>query len=155
MMNACVSDGVNLLTVWCLGVSVRQMVECPYETRSDSFYFVDNRLVMHNKADYAYNGGQWCLPTSMQTHAHRHTRTCACERNPHFTAVYPPLHKCIHVAAQTHGLSHANTQTYLFFKCHLFVCVFHFIYLFKMAGDLKTTARFILFWILNCARQQF
>ncbi|XP_029683369.1 protein unc-119 homolog B-like isoform X2 [Takifugu rubripes] len=36
----------------------RQMVECPYETRSDSFYFVDNRLVMHNKADYAYNGGQ-------------------------------------------------------------------------------------------------
>ena len=38
--------------------AVRQMVECPYETRSDSFYFVDNRLVMHNKADYAYNGGQ-------------------------------------------------------------------------------------------------
>lgn len=37
---------------------VRQMVECPYETRSDSFYFVENRLVMHNKADYAYNGGQ-------------------------------------------------------------------------------------------------
>ncbi|KAM9757849.1 protein unc-119 homolog B-like isoform 2-T2 [Menidia menidia] len=37
---------------------VRQMVECPYETRSDSFYFVDNRLIMHNKADYAYNGGQ-------------------------------------------------------------------------------------------------
>ncbi|CAF92361.1 unnamed protein product, partial [Tetraodon nigroviridis] len=37
---------------------VRQMVECPYETRSDSFYFADNRLVMHNKADYAYNGGQ-------------------------------------------------------------------------------------------------
>nr|XP_043879058.1 protein unc-119 homolog B-like [Solea senegalensis] len=37
---------------------VRQMVQCPYETRSDSFYFVDNRLVMHNKADYAYNGGQ-------------------------------------------------------------------------------------------------
>ncbi|KAG7229750.1 hypothetical protein INR49_012546 [Caranx melampygus] len=37
---------------------VRQMVERPYETRSDSFYFVENRLVMHNKADYAYNGGQ-------------------------------------------------------------------------------------------------
>ncbi|XP_056130193.1 LOW QUALITY PROTEIN: protein unc-119 homolog B-like [Lampris incognitus] len=37
---------------------VCQMVECPYETRSDSFYFVDNRMVMHNKADYAYNGGQ-------------------------------------------------------------------------------------------------
>ncbi|XP_035486713.1 protein unc-119 homolog B-like isoform X2 [Scophthalmus maximus] len=36
----------------------RQMVERPYETRSDSFYFVENRLVMHNKADYAYNGGQ-------------------------------------------------------------------------------------------------
>lgn len=68
---------VKLLTVWCLGVSVRQMVECPYDTRSDSFYFVDNRLVMHNKADYAYNGGQWCRPASIastcaQTHARVH-----------------------------------------------------------------------------------
>lgn len=39
-------------------LSVRLMVEHPYETRSDSFYFVDNKLIMHNKADYAYNGGQ-------------------------------------------------------------------------------------------------
>lgn len=38
--------------------TVRLMVENPYETRSDSFYFVDNKLIMHNKADYAYNGGQ-------------------------------------------------------------------------------------------------
>ncbi|XP_036839760.1 protein unc-119 homolog B isoform X2 [Oncorhynchus mykiss] len=37
---------------------VHQMVEHPYETKSDSFYFVDNRLVMHNKADYSYNGGR-------------------------------------------------------------------------------------------------
>ncbi|NXS54583.1 U119B protein, partial [Brachypteracias leptosomus] len=37
---------------------IRLMVEHPYETRSDSFYFVDNKLIMHNKADYAYNGGQ-------------------------------------------------------------------------------------------------
>ncbi|XP_061586367.1 protein unc-119 homolog B [Cololabis saira] len=36
---------------------IHQMVEHPYETRSDSFYFVDNKLIMHNKADYAYNGG--------------------------------------------------------------------------------------------------
>ncbi|XP_076859470.1 protein unc-119 homolog B [Brachyhypopomus gauderio] len=35
-----------------------RMVQHPYETRSDSFYFVDNKLIMHNKADYAYNGGQ-------------------------------------------------------------------------------------------------
>ena len=34
------------------------MIENPYETRSDSFYFVDNKLIMHNKADYAYHGGQ-------------------------------------------------------------------------------------------------
>lgn len=46
------------------------MVECPYETRSDSFYFVDNRLVMHNKADYAYNGGQWCRSNDIDTHVH-------------------------------------------------------------------------------------
>ncbi|XP_073864174.1 protein unc-119 homolog B isoform X2 [Macaca fascicularis] len=37
---------------------LRLMIENPYETRSDSFYFVDNKLIMHNKADYAYNGGQ-------------------------------------------------------------------------------------------------
>ena len=32
------------------------MVASPFETRSDSFYFVDGKMVMHNKADYAYNG---------------------------------------------------------------------------------------------------
>ncbi|XP_069817356.1 protein unc-119 homolog B [Dendropsophus ebraccatus] len=37
---------------------IRLMIDHPYETRSDSFYFVDNKLIMHNKADYAYNGGQ-------------------------------------------------------------------------------------------------
>ncbi|GLV37074.1 unc-119 [Carabus blaptoides fortunei] len=36
---------------------VREMITNPFETRSDSFYFVDDQLVMHNKADYAYNGG--------------------------------------------------------------------------------------------------
>ena len=35
---------------------VKEMVKRPYETRSDSFYFVNNELVMHNKADYAYDG---------------------------------------------------------------------------------------------------
>ncbi len=37
--------------------AVQEMIAQSYETRSDSFYFVDNKLVMHNKADYAYNGG--------------------------------------------------------------------------------------------------
>ncbi|KAF0304024.1 Protein unc-119 B [Amphibalanus amphitrite] len=36
--------------------TVEEMIRHPYETRSDSFYFVDNKLIMHNKADYAYNG---------------------------------------------------------------------------------------------------
>ena len=31
------------------------MIENPYMTKSDTFYFVDNVLIMHNKADYAYN----------------------------------------------------------------------------------------------------
>lgn len=34
-----------------------EMIKSPFQTRSDSFYFVDDRLIMHNKADYAYNGG--------------------------------------------------------------------------------------------------
>lgn len=38
-------------------LSVSEMIANPFETRSDSFYFVDDCLVMHNKADYAYDGG--------------------------------------------------------------------------------------------------
>ncbi|CAG9536334.1 unnamed protein product [Cercopithifilaria johnstoni] len=36
---------------------IDEMISNPYETRSDSFYFVEDRLIMHNKADYAYDGG--------------------------------------------------------------------------------------------------
>ncbi|KAK3084803.1 hypothetical protein FSP39_019341 [Pinctada imbricata] len=36
---------------------VDDMVQHPFDTRSDSFYFVEDKLIMHNKADYAYNGG--------------------------------------------------------------------------------------------------
>lgn len=34
---------------------VTEMVKGHYETRSDSFYFVDNKLVMHHRADYNYD----------------------------------------------------------------------------------------------------
>lgn len=37
---------------------IRLMIENSYETCSDSFYFIDNKLIMHNKADYVCNGGQ-------------------------------------------------------------------------------------------------
>lgn len=37
--------------------AVEEMINNPFETRSDSFYFVEDKLIMHNKADYAYNGG--------------------------------------------------------------------------------------------------
>uniref|UniRef100_A0A1B6EV59 GMP phosphodiesterase delta subunit domain-containing protein n=1 Tax=Cuerna arida TaxID=1464854 RepID=A0A1B6EV59_9HEMI len=38
---------------------VDEMLAHPFETRSDSFYFVDDRLIMHNKADYSYDGGEY------------------------------------------------------------------------------------------------
>ena len=31
-----------------------QIVGNPYESKSDSFYFVGNKMVMHNKAEYRY-----------------------------------------------------------------------------------------------------
>ena len=31
-----------------------EMIESPWETRSDSFYFVNNILIMHHKAEYNY-----------------------------------------------------------------------------------------------------
>eukprot|EP00341_Mesodinium_pulex_P016207 CAMPEP_0116995904 /NCGR_PEP_ID=MMETSP0467-20121206/69077_1 /TAXON_ID=283647 /ORGANISM="Mesodinium pulex, Strain SPMC105" /LENGTH=110 /DNA_ID=CAMNT_0004694399 /DNA_START=367 /DNA_END=699 /DNA_ORIENTATION=- len=30
------------------------MIDNPYETQSDSFYFVNGKLIMHNKASYKY-----------------------------------------------------------------------------------------------------
>lgn len=33
----------------------KEMIAHPYETSSDSFYFVDGELVMHNKAEYDYS----------------------------------------------------------------------------------------------------
>ena len=45
---------IQFMTIY---VAVQEMIAHPFETRSDSFYFVDNRLMMHNKADYAYDGG--------------------------------------------------------------------------------------------------
>jgi len=33
---------------------IADMIDHPYETKSDSFYFVNNRLIMHNKASYKY-----------------------------------------------------------------------------------------------------
>jgi hypothetical protein len=35
-----------------LGVAVNDIVGHPFECTSDSFYFVENRLIMHNKASY-------------------------------------------------------------------------------------------------------
>ena len=33
---------------------ISEMIASPFETVSDSFYFVGDRLVMHNKAEYRY-----------------------------------------------------------------------------------------------------
>jgi len=33
---------------------ILDMIAHPFETRSDSFYFVEDRLIMHNKAAYKY-----------------------------------------------------------------------------------------------------
>ena len=33
----------------------KQMIENPYETRSDSFFFAEGQLIVHNKASYSYN----------------------------------------------------------------------------------------------------
>lgn len=33
---------------------VKEMIRHPYETKSDTFYFVGDELVMHNKASYHF-----------------------------------------------------------------------------------------------------
>ncbi|UJR21383.1 hypothetical protein I4U23_024475 [Adineta vaga] len=37
---------------------IKEMIEHPNETKSDSFYFVDNQLIMHKKATYAFDHDQ-------------------------------------------------------------------------------------------------
>ncbi|XP_073999764.1 unc-119 lipid binding chaperone isoform X2 [Rhodnius prolixus] len=37
-------------------ILIADMINNPFETRSDSFFFVDGVLIMHNKAEYSYNG---------------------------------------------------------------------------------------------------
>ena len=49
--------------------TVRQMVSNPFETKSDSFYFVNGKLIMHNKAEYSYNNrnnDQWNAANFLQ-----------------------------------------------------------------------------------------
>lgn len=33
---------------------INEIIDNPYETKSDSFYFVNDKLIMHNKASYRY-----------------------------------------------------------------------------------------------------
>ncbi|KAG7459854.1 hypothetical protein MATL_G00215120 [Megalops atlanticus] len=35
--------------------TVEEMIANPYETKSDSFYFANNKLIMHHKAEYSFN----------------------------------------------------------------------------------------------------
>eukprot|EP00930_Biecheleria_cincta_P031466 TRINITY_DN21845_c0_g1_i1.p1 TRINITY_DN21845_c0_g1~~TRINITY_DN21845_c0_g1_i1.p1 ORF type:complete len:204 (-),score=31.91 TRINITY_DN21845_c0_g1_i1:46-618(-) len=45
-----------MYTMPTLDPELRQAImDNPWETKSDSFYFVENQLVMHNKADYNYS----------------------------------------------------------------------------------------------------
>lgn len=32
----------------------QRMINSPYETKSDTFFFVGDKLVMHQKAEYSY-----------------------------------------------------------------------------------------------------
>ena len=34
---------------------MEEMIANPFETRSDSFYFVENKLIMHTKAEYDFS----------------------------------------------------------------------------------------------------
>nr|XP_023654161.1 protein unc-119 homolog B-like isoform X1 [Paramormyrops kingsleyae] len=38
--------------------TVEEMIASPFETKSDSFYFGNNKLIMHHKAEYAFCGDE-------------------------------------------------------------------------------------------------
>ncbi|KAJ8402564.1 hypothetical protein AAFF_G00366470 [Aldrovandia affinis] len=35
--------------------TVEEMIANPFETKSDSFYFANNKLIMHHKAEYSFS----------------------------------------------------------------------------------------------------
>ncbi|RXN33697.1 unc-119 -like protein [Labeo rohita] len=37
--------------------TIEEMISHPFETRSDSFYFANNTLIMHHKAEYSFSQG--------------------------------------------------------------------------------------------------
>nr|XP_021329969.1 protein unc-119 homolog B [Danio rerio] len=37
--------------------TIEEMINHPFETRSDSFYFANNTLIMHHKAEYSFSQG--------------------------------------------------------------------------------------------------
>ena len=45
---------LTAMAVYPFTLTVSDMIANPFETKSDSFYFVNNKLVMHNKASYKY-----------------------------------------------------------------------------------------------------
>ena len=36
-----------------------EIIQSPYETKSDSFFFVEDVLIMHKRAEYDYSGGEY------------------------------------------------------------------------------------------------
>uniref|UniRef100_W5LVR1 Unc-119 lipid binding chaperone c n=1 Tax=Lepisosteus oculatus TaxID=7918 RepID=W5LVR1_LEPOC len=36
--------------------TIEEMIAHPFATRSDSFYFINNKLIMHHKAEYSFSG---------------------------------------------------------------------------------------------------
>ncbi|MBN3314033.1 U119B protein, partial [Atractosteus spatula] len=38
--------------------TIEEMIAHPFATRSDSFYFINNKLIMHHKAEYSFSGGE-------------------------------------------------------------------------------------------------
>jgi len=51
-----VNDWESIYTIPKVTNEVKEdMINNPYDTVSDSFYFVDGELVMHNKAEYDYS----------------------------------------------------------------------------------------------------
>jgi len=47
--------------------TIEDMVAHPYDTTSDSFYFVGNEMIMHNKASYRYVEGEGGIKASLSS----------------------------------------------------------------------------------------
>ena len=48
---------------------MQEIIDAPWEVKSDSFFFAEGRLLVHNRAEYNYAPLEWAHASSLDLHS--------------------------------------------------------------------------------------